>query len=296
MNETRHSNSLPAAFVAAAGQWSVPGSSACVRCVGFGAMMRFMHMLLACSPDVPAVRVERLRCRLGSERTLVVPRLRVAAGEIVAIMGLNGAGKSTLLRCILDLWAIQSGDIELFGIPHRNPLSRARSAFLPERFMPLYYLRGRDLLSYVLALHGQRYVETEARAMCSEFDLDPGALERPVRDLSKGMAQKLGLAACLLSRRPLLLLDEPASGLDARGRRALSTRLCRHRESGGSVLFTSHHAADVETLANRLLVVHAGQTPFFGSGAELRARFHGESLEASFLSCIDRMTERECRP
>lgn len=255
-------------------------------------------MRMSCSFRVrpPAVHLEDLQQRRGSACTLDVGRIQVAPGEIVAIMGLNGAGKSTLLRCILDLCPIQRGRIELFGVTHRNPEARAQIAFLPERFMPLYYLRGRDLLTYVLALHATRYVEAEARAMCSEFDLEPGVLERPARELSKGMAQKLGLAACLLSGRPLLLLDEPASGLDARGRRALYTRLRRHRDSGGSVLFTSHHGADVEALSDGLMVLHRGRTRFFGTGAALQARYGGATLEASFLACIEDAAGQECRP
>jgi len=259
-------------------------------------MIAYMHMACSLRTGSPALHLEDLQQGRGGACTLDVGHLEVGAGEIVAIMGLNGAGKSTLLRCILDLCPIQRGRIALFGMTHRNPASRAQTAFLPERFMPLYYLRGRDLLTYVLALHGTRYVETEARAMCSEFDLEPGVLERPARELSKGMAQKLGLAACLLSGRPLLLLDEPASGLDARGRRALSARLRRHRDSGGSVLFTSHHGADVEALCDRLLVLHRGRTRFVGTGAALQARFGGDSLEASFLACIEDTTGQECRP
>ncbi len=254
-----------------------------------------MNMPLAFSSAAPPLRIAALRYLVGDGRTLEVDHLDVAPGEILAIAGLNGAGKSTLLRCILDLCPLQSGSIELFGVSHRNPAARARSAFLSEKFMPSYYLGSRDLLRFALALHGGHYVEAEARNMCSELELDPGTLDRPARTLSKGMMQKLGLAACFLSRKPLLLLDEPASGLDAHGRAALAARMRAHRERGHAIVFSSHHLSDVASLADRTCVLHRGLPLHIGTAEHLVARYGGDNAEQAILRCIESAERAERR-
>jgi len=245
-----------------------------------------MNMPFAFHDRAPALRIVGLRHTYAGGHDLQVSRLEVNPGEIFALVGLNGAGKSTLLRCVLDLRAIDTGHVELFGISHRNPAARAEIAFLPDRFMPLFYLRARDLIRYILALHGEDYGESEAKQMCQELDLDPGVLGRQARELSKGMTQKLGLAACLLSRRSLLLLDEPASGLDARGRNALTRQLRAQRSAGHTVVLSSHHLGDVAALADRIGVFHAGRMRFVGTPRELLACFGSDGVENAFLRCI----------
>lgn len=234
----------------------------------------------------PILRIRGLRHAYAGGQTLEVDALDIGQREIVVLAGLNGAGKSTLLRCILDLCGMEAGRVELFGVSHRNAAARAHCAFLSEQFMPSYYLRGRDVLRYVLAQHGQHYVEGEAREMCMQLDLDPGILSRPARELSKGMRQKLGLAACFLGRRPLLLLDEPASGLDARGRRALTDRLVRYRDAGGSALISSHHLSDIGAIADRVALLHRGRLLCADRAGDFRLRYGATGLEDAFLECI----------
>src|SRR6185369_16695262 len=122
----------------------------------------------------------------------------VKRGEFFGLVGVNGAGKTTLIKCLLDFCAADSGAIQIFNVPHRATAARARLAFLPERFNPPFYLTGRDFLKYLLGLHRTPYDETRATRMFEALDLEPTALDRPARAYSKGMTQKLGLAACLL--------------------------------------------------------------------------------------------------
>jgi ABC-2 type transport system ATP-binding protein len=245
-----------------------------------------MNMPYAFFDRAPALNIVGLRHAYAAGHDLQVSHLEVSPGEIFALVGLNGAGKSTLLRCVLDLRAIDTGCVELFGISHRNPVARAKIAFLPDRFMPLFYLCARDLIRYMLALHGENYRESEAKQMCQELDLDPGVLGRQARELSKGMTQKLGLAACLLSRRSLLLLDEPASGLDIRGRNALARQLRTQRMAGHTVVLSSHHLVDVAAIADRIGIIHAGRMRFVGTPQELLACFGSDIVEEAFLRCI----------
>jgi ABC-2 type transport system ATP-binding protein len=110
---------------------------------------------------------------------------------------------------------------------------------------------------------------------------------KPVRDYSKGMTQKLGLAACLLSRKAIQVLDEPTSGLDPKARALLKRELKALRDAGGTVFFSSHALADVEEICDRMAVLHGGLLRFAGTPAELVARYGGAGLEAAFLECIE---------
>jgi ABC-type multidrug transport system ATPase subunit len=108
-----------------------------------------------------------------------------------------------------------------------------------------------------------------------------------VRKYSKGMTQKLGLAACLLAGKQALVLDEPMSGLDPKARALFKAQLATVREADTTVFFSSHALADVEELCDRLAILHAGALRFAGSPAECRERFGGETLEQAFLHCIE---------
>ena len=238
-----------------------------------------------------ALRFEHVSKRYGNALALRDFTLDVAASQTFGLVGMNGAGKTTLIKCLLDFAEPDNGHIEVFGVPHRITHSRSRLAFLPERFTPPYYLRGRDFLSYMLRLQAVKCEPEEVERMLQDLDLDVSALAKPVRAFSKGMTQKLGLAACLLSRKELYVLDEPISGLDPKARSLLKALLKQMRDRGRTIFFTSHVLADVEELCDRMAVIHRGELRFAGTPAELRGR-HGEtSLEEAFLACIERPAE-----
>src|SRR3990172_9517165 len=122
----------------------------------------------------PVVRVHQLRKSFGKTPVLAGVDLEIGAGEFLGLAGVNGAGKTTLLKCMLDFCAVDAGTIQLFGIPHTEPRSRARLAFLPERFVPPYYLTGSDFLSFMLRLQQRPYDAAEGLAMLEAPDPDPG--------------------------------------------------------------------------------------------------------------------------
>jgi len=212
--------------------------------------------------------------------------LEVRRGEFFGLVGVNGAGKTTLIKCLLDFCDADSGAIEIFSVPHRATAARARLAFLPERFNPPFYLTGRDFLQYLLGLHRTPYDETRATRMFEALDLEPSALDRPARAYSKGMTQKLGLAACLLSGKELYVLDEPTGGLDPKARALLKNQLKALRGAGHTVFFTSHALADVAEMCDRMAVLHAGRLRFAGTPQELVGQYRAPDLERAFLSCI----------
>jgi ABC-2 type transport system ATP-binding protein len=222
----------------------------------------------------------------GARRVLAGVDLEVAAGAAVGLVGANGAGKTTFLKCVLDLCDFGAGQVEIFGVPGRQARARARLAYVPERFVPPHYLLGREFLAMTAGLAGATFDPARARALAEALELDPAALERPVRQLSKGMAQKLGLAGCFQLERDLYVLDEPMSGLDPAGRVAVKSLLARLHAEGRALFFTSHVLSDVEELCQTIAVLDAGAVRFRGAPAELCARYGEASLERAFLSCL----------
>lgn len=234
-----------------------------------------------------ALNVRNLFKAYRQQRVLDGISLRVEQGEYFGLVGMNGAGKTTLIKSLLDFCQIDAGQIEIFTRPHTHVSARAQLAFLPERFTPPYYLTGREFLRYTAALHGSRYRRDEVEHVFRHLDLDSAALSRPVRSYSKGMAQKLGLATCFLSQRDLLVLDEPMSGLDPKARALLKRYLLDTRESGRTMFFSTHMLHDVETLCDRLAILHHGQVRFVGSPADCCAAFGADDLEAAYLNAIE---------
>ena len=213
--------------------------------------------------------------------------LQVKPGEYFGLVGMNGAGKTTLIKSLLDFCQIDRGSIRIFDTGHRQTAARDQLAYLPERFNPPYYLTGREFLRYMSRLHGVRYRRETVETLFHHLDLDLAALSRPVRTYSKGMAQKLGLATCFLSQRRLLVLDEPMSGLDPKARALFKDYLKEARDTGQTIFFTTHLLNDVESLCDRLAILHQGEVRFTGSPAACCEAYAAEDLERAYLNAID---------
>jgi len=212
--------------------------------------------------------------------------LDIRRSEFFGLVGVNGAGKTTCIKCLLDFTSVDSGGFEIFGTHHRDTRAREPLAFLPERFLPPYYLSGRDFLDYMGRLHGCIVAEDARHEMCAKLDLDPGALAKPVREYSKGMAQKLGLAACFLSGKDLFVLDEPMSGLDPKARLLVKRHLRACRAEGRTIFFSTHMLSDVDELCDRMGILHDGKLRFVGSPLECRSTYSSGTLEEAYLNCI----------
>jgi ABC-2 type transport system ATP-binding protein len=236
--------------------------------------------------EEPAVRIEALVKRYGGSLALDGVSLSVARAEAFGLVGANGAGKTTLIRCLLDLTACDAGAIDIFGVPSREPRARATLAYLPERFMPPHYLTGAEFLRTLAALAGTAYDEARAARLAAELELEREALARPVRSLSKGMTQKLGLAGCLALERSLYVLDEPMSGLDPAARVAVKSVLQRLSAEGRTLFFTSHVLADVDELCSSIAVLERARLRFRGTPRALCARYGEANLERAFMRCI----------
>jgi ABC-2 type transport system ATP-binding protein len=237
-----------------------------------------------------ALSFDRVRKSFGTHTALADFSLTVQDGELFGLVGINGVGKTTLIKCLLDFASPDAGRIEVFGVPHDRTEARRELAFLPERFLPPYYLTGRDFLRYMLKLHRSAFAPDRTQAMFEALDLDLRALDLPVRSFSKGMTQKLGLAACLLSMKRLYVLDEPTSGLDPKARALLKRQLLALRSAGRTLFITSHLLADIGQLCDRMAVLHGGTIRYIGTPAEFLARYGTQDIEQAFLRCIESET------
>ena len=243
------------------------------------------HAAMLQPPAATPLQIAALAKRYAQHTALHPLDLELRQGECLALVGGNGAGKSTLLKCLCDLVRPAAGTVRIFGLPYIQ--ARRWLAYLPERFLPPPHLTGWEFLRFMQALQGLVWREPAAEALLRELDLAPEALRQPVGSLSKGMGQKLGLAAVLLMEKPLLLLDEPLSGLDPLARARLRTLLGRYRGAGRAVLFSTHQFEGLESLADRILLLHEGRQRFLGRPAELLAQTGCASLDEAYLVCIE---------
>ena len=235
----------------------------------------------------PAISIEGVHKRYGSLDVLDDINITVNTGEFFGLVGVNGAGKTTLIKCLLDFARADAGAISLFGMPHSEPRSRAALAYLPEKFTPPYYLGGVDFLHYMAELFGITLSPALLDALLPVADLEYAALRKPVRQLSKGTAQKLGILACLSSNRPLMIMDEPMSGLDPKVRARLKRHLLELKATGRTLFFSTHLLHDVETLCDRVAILHGGRVRFTGSPAQCCREFDSADFEQAYLRCVE---------
>jgi ABC-2 type transport system ATP-binding protein len=196
--------------------------------------------------------------------------LNVKTGDVYGFLGPNGAGKTTTLRMALGLIVPTQGTVELFG---RDPLREGARALEgvagfveAPRFYP--YLTGRKNLELLAALDGEGAAE-RIEEVLEIVELAPRAKHR-VGGYSHGMRQRLGIAAALLRRPRLLILDEPATGLDPAGMRDMRELIRRLSGVGITVLLSSHQLPEVQELCDRVAIVDRGRVVYEGALADLR--------------------------
>ena len=217
----------------------------------------------------------------GSGHGLFGLDLEVERGEILGFLGPNGAGKSTTMRLLLDLIRPTSGTAEVLGLDTRagSLEIRGRIGFLPGELALYPKLRGRQMLDYLAAIRGgvARRVRDE---LAERFDTD---LDRPIRELSTGNRQKLGLIQAFMHDPELLILDEPISGLDPLVQRSFHSLLAEVAARGRTVFLSSHSLAEVERVAHRVAILRQGRLVVVDSLDNLR-KVAVQRLELEFVA------------
>jgi ABC-2 type transport system ATP-binding protein len=194
----------------------------------------------------------------------------VSEGEVFGFLGPNGAGKTTTIKMLTGLIRATSGSATLFGEVIPSPKAMARVGFLPENPYVYPYLSPREFVTLCARLSGVsgRGIDAKVTAIIERVGMGH-AIDRAVRALSKGMLQRVGLAAALVHEPELLILDEPMSGLDPMGRKEVRDIIAEEARRGRTVFFSTHILNDVETLCDRVCILKGGEVVVSGVLREL---------------------------
>lgn len=237
--------------------------------------------------DPSALVVDEISASYGKHLILEGVSLTVAPGEIFGLIGLNGVGKATLIKSILTLVKPAVGTVRIFGEDHKRPISRAKLAYLPGKHQPLPILTGTVFVRVSLSYYGFNFDRAAASEMVNNLGLEDDALDKRVGVYSKGMSQKLGLLATFMAELPLLILDEPMSGLDPKARILLKRQVEACHSRGNTVFLSSHILVDLDEMCDRVGVLHNGRLAYDGTPAALKEREGSPSLERAFLGIIE---------
>ena len=212
------------------------------------------------SPDPFAVQTRKLRKVFGEKVAVEALTLEVRRGEIFGFLGPNGAGKSTSVKMLLGLVKPTAGDAWTLGAPIGDLEIRRQIGFLPEHFRFYDWLTSEELLNVHGRLYGMTCVRLRERipALLDLVGLSEHRRKR-LREFSKGMLQRIGLAQALLNEPELIILDEPTSGLDPAGRRLVRDIIKAQRERGAAVLLNSHLLSEVEVTCDRVVFIKHGR-------------------------------------
>lgn len=243
---------------------------------------------------VPIVATQLVR---NFGETIAVNQLsfKVQAGEIYGLLGPNGAGKTTTVRMVSGLLPPTEGHVQVFGFdPMTQPIEvKKRIGLVPEDHILYESLTPREFFNFVASVRRLDQSEVENR-MLSLIDAFEFAeyYDKPIATLSHGNRQKASIMSALIHDPPLLVLDEPFSGLDARTVRVLKDILNIHLENGGGILFSSHILEVAESLCDRIGIIDEGRMVAEGTVNELRemVKSHG-SLEEIFLRAVQQDEE-----
>lgn len=209
---------------------------------------------------LPAIRTRNLRKVFGQTTAVCGLSLEVRQGEAFGFLGPNGAGKSTSVKMLLGLVTPTSGEAEVLGRPAGEVAAREKIGYLPEHFRFYDWLTAAELLRF----HGRLCRMSAARLrgripeLLNEVGLWPHR-DRRLREFSKGMMQRIGLAQALLNEPELIFLDEPTSGLDPGGRKLVRDIIRDQRRRGAAVFLNSHLLGEVEATCDRVAFIKRGR-------------------------------------
>jgi len=219
--------------------------------------------------------------------------LTVRRGEVLGLLGPNGSGKTTTIRLILGLLFPTRGIIRVLGFPPRHVKAKEQIGYLPEESHLYQYLTAEEALHFYGRLFHLSSKERQRRieSLLQLVGL-VGARNRPIREYSKGMARRLGLAQALINDPELLILDEPTAGLDPVGNREFKDLILSLKERGKTIFLSSHLLADVEDACDRIAVLYGGRICMEGNVSDLLARKDATQIQTGKLS---KQTLREIR-
>jgi ABC-2 type transport system ATP-binding protein len=235
----------------------------------------------------PAIQVRELRKVYGAKAAVDGLNLTVARGCFFGFLGPNGAGKTTTIRMLMGLAPPTSGEIELLGrpMPADAVEIRRRIGLVPDESLLFDHLTGPEYVEFVGRMYKLPRPVARERAgeLMTLFELN-GAGKKLIAEYSKGMRKRVAMAAALIHRPDLFLMDEPFEGVDAVGARLMKEILLDQVRRGATIFLTSHVLEVVERLCDRVAIIHEGRLVAEGSLEELRSG--AETLEDLFVRAV----------
>jgi ABC-2 type transport system ATP-binding protein len=211
--------------------------------------------------------------------------LDIKKGEVFGFLGPNGAGKSTAINTMLGFIKPDQGEVLINGLSSLDPSSRKSLGYLPEHPNFSEYLTAGELVKFSGLASG---MERDKLKESVDPILDKVELlefkNRAAKTFSKGMKQRIGLAMALINNPPILILDEPMSGLDPMGRKLVTDLILELKKEGKTIFFSTHILNDVEILCDRIAVIHKGNILYCGSTEDLVS--NQKNLEDAFMTLI----------
>lgn len=234
-----------------------------------------------------AISVHHLRKLYGAKPAVDGLDLEVPRGCFFGFLGPNGAGKTTTIRMLMGLAPPTSGTIELLGLPmpDRALEVKGRIGLVPDESLLFDHLTGLEFTEFVGRMYGldRPRAKERAKELLELFQLN-GEPRKLIGDYSKGMRKRVAMAAALIHRPELFLLDEPFEGVDAVGARLMKEILLEQVRHGATVFLTSHVLEVVERLCDRVAIIHDGRLVLSGTMSELRTG--SETLEDVFVRVV----------
>src|SRR3984957_17449083 len=211
--------------------------------------------------------------------------LDVEPGEVFGLLGPNGSGKTTTMKLLLGLLFPTEGEITILGRPAADVQKNERIGYLPEESYLYRFLNAEETLDFYGRLFNMPASTRRQRAdaLIKMVGLD-GARRRQLKEYSKGMTRRIGLAQALINDPDLVLLDEPTSGLDPIGTREMKDLILRLKQQGKTVVMCSHQLADVQDVCDRIAILYAGELKLLGKVDDLLQEHDETQLLTSSLS------------
>ncbi len=214
--------------------------------------------------------------------------IEIRRGEIFGLLGPNGSGKTTTIKLLLGLLFPSDGEAFLFDQPAADVRKNERIGYLPEESYLYRFLNAEETLDFYGRLFNLDPPKRRAKAqeLIERVGLKNDR-KRPLKEYSKGMRQRIGLAQALINDPELVILDEPTSGLDPLGARWMKNLIVDLRQAGKTVIMCSHRLEDVQDVCDRIAILHEGELQAYGEVKELLQDVNRVSVEASGLQMND---------
>jgi ABC-2 type transport system ATP-binding protein len=230
-----------------------------------------------------AIKVQDLTVKYGDKTAVDRVSFEVEEGEVFGFLGPNGAGKTSTIKATLGLLDY-TGVVKIMGLSPESTEVKNLVGYVPENSMLIEHLTPLEFFEFTASVRrlDTRVANERLESLISAFDIAK-FVNQPIASLSAGTRQKVTVIAALLHEPPILILDEPFNGLDAKSTRLLKEIISRHVKRGGSVLFSTHILEIAEKLCDRFSVIDKGRIIAEGTIEELRELSAGEDLEDIFL-------------